>query len=53
LRRFDQAEPLLVSAHAILHSRPGPSASQLAESKTRLVALYEAWGKPEPAARAR
>jgi tetratricopeptide (TPR) repeat protein/predicted Ser/Thr protein kinase len=49
LGRFDEAEPLLLSADAILAGRPG-SARQERDAAHSLAELYEAWGRPADAA---
>ena len=43
-RRYADAEPLLVESLAGLHGRPAAG-----QAATRLVRLYEAWGRPEKA----
>jgi len=55
LARYDEAEPLLVDAQRILKdaSAPGEEGQEARANLTRLVALYEAWGRPEQAARYR
>ena len=51
LGRFEQAEPLLVDSLAALGRAPIPGLET--RGKQRLVELYEAWGKPEQARKAR
>jgi tetratricopeptide (TPR) repeat protein len=46
LRRFPEAETLLLRAHAALVGSVGASHARTLEARKRLVALYEAWGKP-------
>ena len=47
-RRYDEAERLLLEAYPIL--RDDPSAEAYArDALTRIVEVYEAWGKPEKA----
>ena len=52
--RYAEAEPLLVAGYEGLEAReatiPPPGRPQLAEAADRVVALYEAWGRPEQAA---
>ena len=50
LKRFDEAEPLLVRAQRILKDVPGPQGREARATVTRLRALYEAWGRPDKAA---
>jgi len=53
LSRFAEAEPWLLRAHELLPTRPGPETRQAREARanlSRLVALYEAWGRPAKAA---
>jgi serine/threonine protein kinase/Tfp pilus assembly protein PilF len=53
LSRFAEAEPWLLRAHEILPPRPGSEARQAREARAnlaRIVALYEAWGRPGKAA---
>jgi tetratricopeptide (TPR) repeat protein len=47
LRRYDEAQPLLLSAERKLHDCPGVPARHYREVVAQLVNLYEAWGKPE------
>ena len=46
--RHEKAEPLLLEAHNML---PTTRKLQIEETRSRLVALYEAWNKPAEAAR--
>ena len=52
--KYAEAEPLLIRGYEGLKARvsgiPPRSRSRLAEAGGRIVALYEAWGKPEKAA---
>ncbi len=48
--RYAEAEPLLLAAHGVLEDIPGPQGRDAAATRVRLVALYEAWGRPEKAA---
>jgi len=53
LSRFAEAEPWLLRAHELLPPRPGPETRQAREARanlSRLVTLYEAWGRPGKAA---
>lgn len=54
-KKYAEAEPELLRAHAGLKSReasiPAPSRKILAETVERIIRLYEAWGKPEKAAK--
>ncbi len=50
LTRYDEAEALLLDAHRDLEATPGPPGREVKATLTRLVALYEAWGRPEKAA---
>jgi serine/threonine protein kinase len=49
-RRFSEAEALLLRAHAALESSRGHDHERTVEARKRLVALYEAWGRPARAA---
>jgi serine/threonine protein kinase len=49
LGRYGEAEPLLLEAGGMLKDVPGREGREAAATRTRLVALYEAWGKPEKA----
>jgi hypothetical protein len=46
LRRFPEAETLLLRAHAALLASLGPTHDRTLETRRRLVSLYEAWGQP-------
>lgn len=52
-RDWSSAEPLLIEAHEALARRaaatPDTSSAAMATVRKRLVALYQAWGKPEQA----
>jgi serine/threonine protein kinase len=53
LSRFAEAEPYLLRAYELLPLLPGSAAPRAREARdnlSRLVALYEAWGRPEKAA---
>jgi hypothetical protein len=49
-RRYPEAEALLLRAHAGLESSRGHDHARTVETRQRLVALYEAWGRPARAA---
>ena len=51
--RFDEAEPLLVESLAALEKTLGARDPRTARARHRLSKLYEAWGKPDEAARYR
>jgi serine/threonine-protein kinase len=48
--RLDEAEPLLLESHKVMQEKFGAKDPRTKEARNRLVALYEAWGKPEVAA---
>lgn len=50
LGRYAEAEPLLLAAHGVLADVPGPQGRDAKATRSRLVALYEAWGFPAKAA---
>ncbi|HKH49004.1 MAG TPA: tetratricopeptide repeat protein [Thermoanaerobaculia bacterium] len=53
LSRFAEAEPYLLRAFDLLPVPPGsegPKARESRANRERLIALYEAWGRPEKAA---
>ncbi len=50
LARYDEAEVLLVDARRVLKDIPGVQGHEAEATRSRLVALYEAWGQPEKAA---
>lgn len=47
------AEPLLVESQAIIETQFGPKHDRTRVATTRVVTLYERWGKPDRAARYR
>jgi tetratricopeptide (TPR) repeat protein len=49
-RRYREAEALLLQAHAGLLASRGHDHERTVETRQRLVALYEAWGRPDRAA---
>jgi len=51
--RYAEAEPLLNESYTILKAVHLPQSPMLDEARQRLVSLYEAWGKPQEAARYR
>lgn len=53
LKKYDEAEPLLTSSYATLKAKRGERNRTTQETVKRLVALYEAWGKPEKVAQYR
>ena len=50
LGRYDEAEGMLLDAHRLLKDGPGWEGREAKATLLRLVALYEAWGRPEKAA---
>jgi hypothetical protein len=50
LGRYDEAEVMLLEARRVLKEIPGAEAQEFRATRARLVALYEAWGRPEKAA---
>jgi tetratricopeptide (TPR) repeat protein len=50
LKRFEEAEPLLLAAEKVLASASAAPAARKAQARARLVTLYESWGKPDRAA---
>lgn len=50
-RRFEDAEPVLLQSHAVLVTEVGPASTATVDAVRRLVSLYQAWGKPDQAAR--
>ncbi len=49
-RRFGEAESLLVQAYERLSASRGAAAAEAREALDGVVALYEAWGRPDTAA---
>ena len=47
LGRYDEAEPLLLAAYAGLQATRGDQDAHTAQAREALVALYEAWDRPE------
>ncbi len=50
LARYDEAETVLLDARRYFKDLPGPPGRDATMILTRLVALYEAWGRPDKAA---
>ena len=50
-KRYADAEPLLLDSYEILESTTVSNDARRTEALQRLVSLYEAWGKPQEAAR--
>jgi hypothetical protein len=53
LRRFAEAETLLLPAYEALRSSADADSGSVQAARRQLVALYEAWGKPVQAERLR
>ncbi len=49
--RYEEAEPVLLEAHSILDGAVGSAHRFTRRAVDSLAALYEAWGKPDEAAR--
>ena len=47
LGRYEEAEPLLTEGYRVLSSQHGGQDARTQAARRYLVALYEAWGKPE------
>jgi serine/threonine-protein kinase len=52
-QRYAEAESLLVNGYQDLQAQRGPEQAETTRARRRLVALYEAWGRPDEAARYR
>jgi hypothetical protein len=50
LARYDEAETVLLDAQRDLDATAGPQSRDARATLTRLVALYDAWQRPEEAA---
>jgi len=50
LRRFDEAEPILLQSRAVLEREVGRDSTATRDANRRIMRLYEAWGKPAKAA---
>ncbi|MCP3963877.1 MAG: serine/threonine protein kinase [bacterium] len=53
LERYAESEPLLVESHAAFEEKRTASHPSTKRAVGRLIGLYEAWGRPEEAARYR
>jgi hypothetical protein len=53
LKRYDEAEPLLLEAVNLLDRSLGAEENRTRGARRRLAELYDAWGKPEEAAKHR
>jgi serine/threonine protein kinase/tetratricopeptide (TPR) repeat protein len=49
--RYREAEPLVLSAYEVYLATEGPDGPRTADAAAWLVKLYEAWGRPDDAAR--
>jgi serine/threonine protein kinase len=49
-KRYQEAEQLLLSGFAALKAAQGAPRKRIEQALDRIIALYEAWGKPEKAA---
>jgi serine/threonine protein kinase/Tfp pilus assembly protein PilF len=50
-KKYAEAEPLLLGGYQVLAKDPGTLEDGRRRARERLVRLYEAWGKPDEAAR--
>jgi eukaryotic-like serine/threonine-protein kinase len=50
LHRYDEAEAMLLEARRDLDAAAGPKSPDTTATNVRLVALYDAWGRPDKAA---
>ena len=50
LGEYEQAEDLLLESHGLISAELSPGDPLARKSLTRMVRLYEAWGKPRQAA---
>ena len=53
LRRYEEAEPLLLDGYDGVEAKLGGGDSRTVQTVEHLVELYEAWSRPESAARYR
>ncbi|MCP3963439.1 MAG: tetratricopeptide repeat protein [bacterium] len=53
LGRYEAAEPLLHAAYPVLRDEKGERSPRSRDALARIVALYEAWGRPDKAAEVR
>jgi len=51
--KYEEAEPLVVGGYEVMRKGIGETAYETQMGLRRVVALYEAWGKPEEAAKYR
>jgi hypothetical protein len=51
MERYEEAEPLLTRSYVAIRDQFGEDHPRTAAARRRVVALYEAWDKPEAAAR--
>ncbi|NUQ49593.1 MAG: hypothetical protein HUU27_06705, partial [Phycisphaerae bacterium] len=49
LERFDEAQTLLLGAHASLQASPQAPPQTRRETVERLIRLYDRWGRPDRA----
>jgi len=49
-RRYAEAEPLLLASYTTFNGKRGSASKEAQDCLGRIVALYEAWGKPDKAA---
>ena len=49
-RRYDEAQVLLLRSYPILKASTGEGSPETRKAQEKIVALYEAWGKPDKAA---
>ena len=50
LKRYPEAEPLLTSSYGVILKQFGPDHPRTQAARSRVIGLYEAWGKPQKAA---
>jgi eukaryotic-like serine/threonine-protein kinase len=49
-RRYKEAEPLVLASYPVIGAKSGERSPETGKALERIVALYDAWGKPEKAA---
>ncbi len=49
--RYEEAEPLLVDSYPVIRDAKGGGSRYTRDALARVAALYQAWGKPDEAAR--
>jgi len=49
LGRYQEAEPYVVASYAAVRAAKGEHSIRTRQARARVVAFYEAWGKPPPA----